>query len=364
MKANNYFKRLDYTKEDIDSRPFSNMRVKVQNGEWQPVEDFLQTAPAEYSGKVFDFTKSEREKYCGLGKLYTEEVKTKRNAGVHIRIPKNSAASEVFIHFSFDDENSVLFDQSYIEIEEGAQAKIFFYLDSKTIPETAIFRNGLITVRAGKNSELEFIKVQNITPTGTNFETMKIDAGKKSAVRLYDIQLGGKTVGVSNSTYMKEEWADVQIYPLYFADNDRRMDLEQNFIINGQNSHGLIAARGALKNTAKKIFRGNIFLNKGCSHSIARFSDNTIMLNKTAVGTSIPTIFCDEDDVVGEHAASFEAIDGDKLYYLMTRGFDEFSAKKLIIEAAFKPVFAMIEDNDIRQTLVDEFDTHLEEMKA
>jgi len=85
-------------------------------------------------------------------------------------------------------------------------------------------------------------------------------------------------------------------------------------------------------------------LNKGCSASVARFADNSIMLDKNAVGASIPTIFCDEDDVIGEHAASFAAIDKEKLYYLMSRGFDELSAKKLIIDAAFRPVFNSIPD--------------------
>jgi len=186
---------------------------------------------------------------------------------------------------------------------------------------------------------------------------------EKAQVTLYDIQLGAKINGASTSTYMPEEWAEVQIYPLYFADKTRRIDLEQNFIINGKNSLGAITAKGALKNKAHKMFRGNIFLNRGCSKSIARFSDNTIMLDKTTVGATIPTIFCDEDDVIGEHAASFEAVNKDKLYYLMTRGFDELSAKKLIIEAAFKPVFNRIDDETIREKLLEEFRISLDEIK-
>ena len=97
--------------------------------------------------------------------------------------------------------------------------------------------------------------------------------------------------------------------------------------------------------------------------SIARFSDNTIMLDKTTVGATIPTIFCDEDDVIGEHAASFEAVNKAKLYYLMTRGFDELSAKKLLIEAAFKPVFNRIDDETIREKLLDEFSINLDEIR-
>ena len=364
-----YFKRLQYTKQDIPSKPFSNLKVSglTENIEYRPIADFLSCPEKGGFDRIFDYTKNKREKNCGLGDNYIEEVKEKRNAGVYIKIDKAENEKNVpslFIRFNLDTANNTLYDQSFIHAAEGAKVKIFLYYDMapNSCGETDIFRSGLLTLVAEKNSMVEFIKVQNLSHCGINFETMKIHALENAQIKLYDIQLGAKINGCSNSTYMPEEWADVQIFPLYFADKDRRIDLEQNFIINGKNSQGLISARGALKNKANKVFRGNIFLNKGCSHSIAKFADNTIMLDKTTVGASIPTIFCDEDDVIGEHAASFEAVNKDKLYYLMTRGFDELSAKKLIIEAAFKPVFEMIDDEQIKEKLIQEFNTSLDEI--
>ena len=377
MSDRTYFKRLDYTKTDIPSKPFCNLTCKAngradgradgctdgcseaKNIEQMPIEQFLKTAPSKDIEKFFDFTKTKREKNCGLGDNYVQEVKDKRNSA------DNEQAANVLINFTMDQANNVLYDQNLIVIEEGARAKIFFYHDVKAYDcsKADLFRNGLLSIVAEKNSQVEFIKVQNLSHCGINFETVKIFAMEKAQVTLYDIQLGAKINGASTSTYMPEEWAEVQIYPLYFADKTRRIDLEQNFIINGKNSLGAITAKGALKNTAHKMFRGNIFLNRGCSKSIARFSDNTIMLDKTTVGATIPTIFCDEDDVIGEHAASFEAVNKDKLYYLMTRGFDELSAKKLIIEAAFKPVFNRIDDETIREKLLEEFRISLDEIK-
>ena len=382
MSDRTYFKRLDYTKTDIPSKPFCNLNCKAgsrvdgradgcaeaKNIEQMPIEQFLKTASSKDIEKFFDFTKTKREKNCGLGDNYVQEVKDKRNSGIYLKVKKcadNEQAANVLINFTMDQANNVLYDQNLIVIEEGARAKIFFYHDVKAYDcsKADLFRNGLLSIVAKKNSQVEFIKVQNLSHCGINFETVKIFAMEKAQVTLYDIQLGAKINGASTSTYMPEEWAAVQIYPLYFADKTRRIDLEQNFIINGKNSLGAITAKGALKNKAHKMFRGNIFLNRGCSKSIAKFSDNTIMLDKTTVGATIPTIFCDEDDVIGEHAASFEAVNKDKLYYLMTRGFDELSAKKLIIEAAFKPVFNRIDDETIREKLLEEFRISLDEIK-
>ena len=383
MRNDNYFKRLDYHIQDVPAAPFSGIffHTESKTAQYLPIEDFLKTCSAEQVAKIFNTEKSPREKNCGLGKRFTDEVQAKRNSGFYLKIEadkadccKTAGASsgtnhaqntpeamqDFFVRFTMDADHRVLFDQSYIDIADNAAARLILYFDTEeNAPVLQSYRNGLISIHVGKHAAVEIIKIQNFADTALNFETVRMDVGERARVTVHDIQLGSQKSGVSYSSYMQEDWAEVYIFPLYFVDKTRRMDLEHNLIINGKSTLSEIKARGALKNEAHKVFRGNIFLNKGCSASVAHFADNSIMLDKNAVGTSIPTIFCDEDDVIGEHAASFAAIDKEKLYYLMSRGFDELSAKKLIIDAAFRPVFNSIPDEVIRNRLNAEFDARL-----
>ena len=371
MRNDNYFKRLDYHIQDVPAAPFSGIffHTESKTAQYLPIEDFLKTCSAEQVAKIFNTEKSPREKNCGLGKRFTDEVQAKRNSGFYLKIEADKAEyaknrpeamQDFFVRFTVDAAHSVLFDRSYIDIADNAAARLILYFDTdEKTPALQSYRNGLISIRVGKHAAVEIIKIQNFADTAINFETVRMDVGERARVTVHDIQLGSQKSGVSYSSYMQEDWAEVYIFPLYFVDKTRRMDLEHNLIINGKSTLSEIKARGALKNEAHKVFRGNIFLNKGCSASVARFADNSIMLDKNAAGTSIPTIFCDEDDVIGEHAASFAAIDKEKLYYLMSRGFDELSAKKLIIDAAFRPVFNSIPDEVIRNRLNAEFDTRL-----
>ena len=371
MRNDNYFKRLDYHIQAVPTAPFSGIffHTESKTAQYLPIEDFLKTCSAEQIAKIFNTEKSPREKNCGLGKRFTDEVQAKRNSGFYLKIEADKAEyaknrpevmQDFFVRFTVDAAHSVLFDRSYIDIADNAAARLILYFDTdEKSPALQSYRNGLISIRIGKHAAVEIIKIQNFADTAINFETVRMDVGERARVTVHDIQLGSQKSGVSYSSYMQEDWAEVYIFPLYFVDKTRRMDLEHNLIINGKSTLSEIKARGALKNEAHKVFRGNIFLNKGCSASVARFADNSIMLDKNAAGTSIPTIFCDEDDVIGEHAASFAAIDKEKLYYLMSRGFDELSAKKLIIDAAFRPVFNSIPDEAIRNRLNAEFDARL-----
>ena len=363
MRNENYFKRLDYHIRDVPSAPFSGIffHTESKTAQYLTIDRFIETASPETLAKIFNTEKSPREKNCGLGKRFTDEVQVKRNSGFYLKIDAAAGAmQDFFVRFTMDAGHPVLFDQSYIDIADNTAARLILYFDTdEKSPALQSYRNGLISIRVGKYAAVEIIKIQNFSDAALNFETVRMDVGERAMVTVHDIQLGSQKSGVSYSSYMQEDWAEVYIFPLYFVDKTRRMDLEHNLIINGKSTLSEIKARGALKNEAHKVFRGNIFLNKGCSASVARFADNSIMLDKNAAGTSIPTIFCDEDDVIGEHAASFAAIDKEKLYYLMSRGFDELSAKKLIIDAAFRPVFNSIPDEAIRNRLNAEFDVRL-----
>ena len=363
MRNENYFKRLDYHIRDVPSAPFSGIffHTESKTAQYLTIDRFIETASPETLAKIFNTEKSPREKNCGLGKRFTDEVQVKRNSGFYLKIDAAAGAmQDFFVRFTMDAGHPVLFDQSYIDIADNTAARLILYFDTdEKSPALQSYRNGLISIRVGKYAAVEIIKIQNFSDAALNFETVRMDVGERAMVTVHDIQLGSQKSGVSYSSYMQEDWAEVYIFPLYFVDKTRRMDLEHNLIINGKSTLSEIKARGALKNEAHKVFRGNIFLNKGCSASVARFADNSIMLDKNAAGTSIPTIFCDEDDVIGEHAASFAAIDKEKLYYLMSRGFDELSAKKLIIDAAFRPVFNSIPDEVIRNRLNAEFDARL-----
>ncbi len=364
MKNDNYFKRLDYTVEDISSSPFPCIvfQTESETMQFQPITDFLSTKTDETLARIFNFEKSDRERNCGLGTHFIQEVYTKRNSGFYLKITNGKPKEEpenFFIHFSLNAAHPVLFDQNYIEIASGSAARIILYFDTDETDNAEFYRNGLISIAAGAGTAVEIIKIQNLADSARYFETVRMDVAEKACVSVYDIHIGSKKTGASYSSYMSGSGSEVKIFPLYFADKDRRMDIEHNLIINGKKTDADITARGALKNEAHKVFRGNIFLNKGCSGSTGRFSDNSIMLDKTVKGTSIPTIFCDEDDVVGEHAASFVAIDKEKLFYIMSRGFDEASAKKLIIESAFRPVFDHIQDDAVRTALHTQFDKRL-----
>lgn len=365
MRNTSYFKRIKYEKEIIAAKPFESPKLEVSSEHltFLPVHEFVeqktQAGEGELLERIFNYDKSEREQNCGLGKVYTDEVLQNVNAGHYINFEKGyDNEHSVMLKYHLDEKNDVLFEKTFIEVQEGVKAKLVIYYSSEKAVEA--YKNSVITIDIKDHAELELIRVHNLGVECRSFETVKVHTGFKSKFNNYTLDLGSKVNASSITYYVPKDWAEVAAFPLYFVDGERKMDLEQVLVINGQNSLCEISAKGALKDKARKVFRGNIFLNRHCRRSIGRFGDANILLNKGVVAHSIPTIFCDEDDVIGEHAASFEPINKDKLYYMTSRGIDELEAKKLMISSNFRPVINMIEDEAIREYLNNELDARLQ----
>ncbi|WP_302594024.1 SufD family Fe-S cluster assembly protein, partial [uncultured Megasphaera sp.] len=70
---------------------------------------------------------------------------------------------------------------------------------------------------------------------------------------------------------------------------------------------------------------------------------------------SVPLLLCKEDDVVGNHASSAGQIDKDKLFYLMSRGFNEAGAQLIIVESNIRPIIDALGDKDLENKALQAF---------
>ncbi|MNV83713.1 FeS cluster assembly protein SufD [compost metagenome] len=122
-----------------------------------------------------------------------------------------------------------------------------------------------------------------------------------------------------------------------------------------------IETRGVLKDTSKKIFRGTLDFKKGATRSNGAEGEHVILLSPSVKSDSIPLLLCGEDDVTGAHAASVGKIDENKLFYLMSRGFNEKEAKKLIIEGSFSDIIDEIPLIELREEILDNIQRRLED---
>ena len=70
-------------------------------------------------------------------------------------------------------------------------------------------------------------------------------------------------------------------------------------------------------------------------------------------------LLCTEDDVEGNHSTASGKVDEKSLFYIMSRGFSEKEAIKLIVRARFNKIIERIKDDKIKEEILSQIDERL-----
>lgn len=285
------------------------------------------------------------DKYLGMvNKIYI-------NSGYYIESTKEP--SVVRISYEADKINPHIVDYNLIKVNEGQKLTVVF--DYNSAEDIKSLRNSATKIQVAEGGELELVTIQRLALDGESFGAVLVDAHAYSKISQYFIDLGGFIAGNSNRLYLGEA-SNAETYSIYIADGERKVDLEFSNFHKGRRSQSLIEGRGIVKDKARKVFRGNLKFERGSAKSVGKESEYAILLSKDVKASSIPTLKCDEDDVIGEHAASAGQIDKDKLFYLTSRGLSPKEAERLVVLSAFKPILEKIGDKELEAIVLEEIE--------
>jgi Fe-S cluster assembly scaffold protein SufB len=268
----------------------------------------------------------------------------------------------VILHYQLDENNQTLIDKTSIIAKEDSEITIVLHYDGES--DTSIFHGGLTYVKAEKNAVVHLIITQMLSDKGINFNNIGIQLEDLSRVNIVTVELGSKnsSIGIHAELLGRESAIDIQT--IYLGDKDRSLDFNYVAKHRGIKTDSNMDIHGALLDTSKKIFRGTIDFKKGAAGAKGNEGEYNLLFNKGIKNVSSPLILCEEDEVTGSHAANSGRIDESKLFYMMSRGLDELTAKKTMIEAWFSPAIDKIPSKEIKEQVVSCVKRRLDNVKS
>lgn len=138
----------------------------------------------------------------------------------------------------------------------------------------------------------------------------------------------------------------------------RQQTLDLNLVVDhwGQKTTSEINAAGALKDDARKIFRGTIDFKKGSAGSVGNEQETVLMLGDGAVNKTVPLILCAEENVVGNHGATIGELDEDTLFYFESRGISAAEAENIMARAAIERLARTLPDETAQTAILTELE--------
>lgn len=283
------------------------------------------------------------------------QIFEKGNQNIKIEETKTGT---LYLDFNFNEEDHELIEN--IEIDANTKSKTTIYIKYMSDDNFECYHNGIIRVNAKANSKTNIVVVNMLNSKSNNLLSIENNLEENARVDYTIIDFGGKTSITNYYSNIKENGAKANINTIYLGAGNQVFDINYIAELFGENTETNIEVQGALKDEAKKNFKGTIDFKKGSKKAKGDENEFCMLLSDKAKSKALPMLLCTEEDVEGNHSSAAGKIEDDKLFYIMSRGISEKDAMKLIVKAKFNKILETIKDEELKQEIVDEIDKRLD----
>lgn len=306
-------------------------------------------------GKILEEKVNLKKLKYGLSKEIYKQIQENSNKNIKIEIKKEEM---VEVNFDFNKENSNLVCNIEIEAFEGSNGVVILKYESKD--DDTHFNNSQINIRCENSANLRIVLVNLLNTNSTNFVAIENVLEDEANLDFTIIDFGGKNSVSNYYSNIKGLKAKSNLDAIYLGKDNQILDLNYIAELFGEKTEANINVQGAIKDNCKKHFKGTIDFKKGSKKAKGDENEYCMILSETAKSIALPMLLCTEEDVEGNHSTATGKVGPKELFYIMSRGFSEKEALKLMVRAKFNKVLDKIEDKELKEKILKEIDKKLE----
>ncbi len=298
----------------------------------------------------------DKEIIHGLGEYFVNYAEANYKNGISLTSSGSDIESEpVHIKHSYKSDTNVV-ESNFIKILPSDSMTLILDYQSES---GKTIHHGITRLHVSNGARLNVIRFQNTNSDSYFFDSMYFHVDEGAEVKFFDCQIGSKFKSVAVQADLKSRHSSFEVYNAYLGFEGDNLDLSYIARHYGSPSNSKILAKGALDGNANKTFRGTLDFQRGSSQSVGEEDEFVLILDPRAHSDSLPALMCQEDDVIGEHAASIGRIDTNMLFYMMSRGIPYKDAYLSLIKASIYEIFNDIPDENIKEEIAKAFDSRL-----
>jgi len=260
------------------------------------------------------------------------------------------------------EANSFANSRVLIIVEDGASAKLVHHFHGTKNSDSSLL-NHVTEVFVGQNARLELNYVQEIGE-GNLMTTTEVECQRDSNFTTNCIQLSGKLLRNNLNIRLKGENIETHLNGFYMLNGKELFDNHTHVDHLEPHCESNEIYRGILAGNSTGVFNGKVFVHRDAQKTNGYQSNNNILLSDDATMNSKPELEIYADDVRCSHGSTTGQLDEEAVFYLRTRGLDEFGATALLLSAFASDVLNAISSEELRTILEQKIQDKLKGMRA
>lgn len=238
-------------------------------------------------------------------------------------------------------------------ISADAQAKGLVVESHIGLPGQSYLNNPVTEVYVHDSAEIQHYTVVGEDADAFHLGRTAVQCARNASYTSFVLSLGGALVRRDIKVDLIEQGADVRVDGAYALSGDQHSDItsEIRHLVPHTRSNQVV--KGVLAGDSRGVFQGRIYVERGAQGTDGRQLHKALLLNRGPEVDSKPELEIYADDVQCAHGAATGEMDEDHLFYLMSRGIDEQTARALLVEGFLDDVIFDIADEGAKTLIHD-----------
>jgi Fe-S cluster assembly protein SufD len=261
----------------------------------------------------------------------------------------------------YQDSNEAVNFNKHILIVAGKHSKLNYLerLETRSDGAVKVTGNVFVEVIALDGAQVKFSAIDRLGENVTAFVSRRGLLGKDATIDWSIGVMNDGNVICDFDSDLKGNGSHAELKCVGISMGRQIQGVDTRVTNYGKNSIGHILQHGVILERGTLTFNGIGHIINGAKGADAQQESRVLMLSDKARADANPILLIDENDVTAGHAASIGQVDPEDMYYLMSRGLDEQSARKLVIRGFLGSVIVNIPVKSVRDEFIRTIDRKL-----
>jgi len=271
------------------------------------------------------------------------------SAGTVVYVPEGVDAEDVKVRTRMNSQS--LFNYTLVVAEESSSVTILERQSTGEETDDDQFYSGVVEVAAGENAYVQYGALQNLSEDAYNYQVKRGHANTYGTINWIEGNLGSRLTKTSVETRLLGDGSESQIVGAFFGHVDQHFDLASRVWHEAEHTTADLVTRGVLDDEARSVYEGVQDVGRDAWDTNSYQRENTLMLSDDAEADASPKLIINNHDTEASHSATVGQVSAEDMFYMTSRGVDPESAKNMLVEGFFVPVFEEIAVDELRDDL-------------
>ena len=269
----------------------------------------------------------------------------------NILVKKNYSLKKPLIIYQITNEkvsNTNINFQLNFDLEESSSIKIINFSDDNSEKN---FINNLFNFNLDKNAILKNYKIDKKNNTNIKYDYSSIIQKENSISETFIFSSGSDYVKNEVNCNLEGKYSSAFINGIHLLSKNKHHEIrtKTNHLYENTKSYQLI--KSVIDDSSKSVYQGKIYVDSKAQKTDGYQLSKAVLLNEQAEFNAKPELEIYADDVKCSHGSASGSLDEDSIFYLMSRGLDQKTAKELLINGFLLDVVEKITDEEIKKLI-------------